>query len=131
MNRIIYQGIEFSEPNEPKDRKQMNYKEGDRVRITEEHGGHEFAIGQIVTITETEDQDDPLSMKPESFRCDDKWWVNADEIELIVGICDCEKPLLPVYENGKRTGVTHSMEDEDYHLKYWSIEEIIKRAESN
>jgi len=109
----------------------MNYKKGDQGRIIAEHGGHEFAIGQIVTITETEDQDDPLSMEPEAFKCDNKWWVNADEIELIVGICDCGRPLLPVYENKRRTGVTHSIEDENYHLNYWSTEEVIKRTESN
>lgn len=83
----------------------LNFKEGDKVRIITKHGGHEFTIGQVVTITETEDQEDPLSIKPEAVKCDNKWWVNLDEIELIDGICDCGKPFLPVFnENGKRIG---------------------------
>ena len=107
-------------------------KEGDKARIIAQHGGHEFKIGQIVTITETEDQEDTLSIKPESVRCDNKWGCNLDEIELIVGMCDCGRPLLPCYDaKGKRIGVTHSSEDEEYHLVYWSNDKLKERKSSN
>ncbi|WP_353166720.1 hypothetical protein [Empedobacter brevis] len=50
----------------------------------------------------------------------------------IVSICGCGKPLYAVFnENGKRIGVTHQSEDEDYHFKYYSTSEIMKRINSN
>lgn len=38
----------------------------------------------------------------------------------IVGTCGCGRPLLAVYADGKRIGVTHESEDEDWHMEYFS-----------
>lgn len=36
------------------------------------------------------------------------------------GMCSCGRVLLEVLRDGKRVGVTHSPEDEEHHLRYWS-----------
>lgn len=51
------------------------YKVGDKVRIIDCKSGHEFKIGDELTITE----DDSFG----SFRCNDSWWVQPEEIESI------------------------------------------------
>lgn len=46
---------------------------------------------------------------------------NGKEPEKSVGICQCGKPLFPVYNSeGRRIGVSHNSEDEDYHNEYFS-----------
>lgn len=50
------------------------------------------------------------------------------------GICGCGRPLLVVRNaEGKRIGVTHTLEDENHHLAFWSpraglTEEQVKAA---
>lgn len=47
-------------------------------------------------------------------------------------ICSCGRPLIPCFnKDGKRIGVTHTSEDEDWHLEFWSTEKVMKRIESN
>lgn len=44
-----------------------------------------------------------------------------DKDEEIIGTCGCGKPLFACYnEKGERTGVTHTVEDEDWHMEYFS-----------
>ncbi|WP_312698188.1 hypothetical protein [Sphingobacterium mizutaii] len=47
--------------------------------------------------------------------------------------CSCGRMLIPIYDkNGKRIGVTHeTIEDEDYHLNFWTAESIAKRSKMN
>lgn len=47
--------------------------------------------------------------------------------DVIVGVCGCGKSLYPVYSDGKIIGVTHTPEDEDHHLSFWSIDETAER----
>ncbi len=35
-------------------------------------------------------------------------------------ICGCGKELIPVMKDGKRIGVTHSMEDDEHHMNFWA-----------
>ncbi len=45
-----------------------------------------------------------------------------------VGVCSCGRVLYPCFdENKKRIGVTHTIEDDDHHMEYWSTDSIIKR----
>lgn len=38
----------------------------------------------------------------------------------LVGVCSCGRQLYAcLNEHGKRIGVTHTPEDEDWHLEYW------------
>lgn len=44
-----------------------------------------------------------------------------NQSEKIVGTCQCGKPLYPVYNSiGKRIGVNHTSDDEDYHNNFFS-----------
>lgn len=53
-------------------------KVGDKVRITGEIDGHEFDIGEIVTITEIWGDND---YKAENEY--DYWWISEEECELV------------------------------------------------
>ena len=47
-------------------------------------------------------------------------------------LCSCGKYLIPcINKDGKRIGVTHTIEDEEWHLDFWSTKKIIKRIKSN
>jgi len=47
-------------------------------------------------------------------------------------MCSCGQPLIPCFDkDGKRIGVTHTTEDEDIHLEYWSTEKVMERIKSN
>jgi len=47
-------------------------------------------------------------------------------------MCSCGQPLIPCFnKDGKRIGVTHTTEDEDIHLEYWSTEKVMERIKSN
>lgn len=46
----------------------------------------------------------------------------------IVDTCSCGRPLYAVYGGkGKIIGVTHTVEDEDYHFQHWSTDSVIKK----
>lgn len=50
----------------------------------------------------------------------------------IVSVCSCGKPLVAKLDNkGKRIGVTHTANDEDWHYKYWSIGNVLNRQKNN
>jgi len=47
-------------------------------------------------------------------------------------ICSCGRPLMPLLnKDGKRIGVTHTWEDDDWHWQYWSTEKVMERIKSN
>jgi len=47
-------------------------------------------------------------------------------------MCSCGRPLMPCYDiNGKRIGVTHTSDDDIWHVEYWQTEKIIERAKLN
>lgn len=101
------------------------FKEGDKVVITSNQGGNNFKIGEIVTITALDEGDN-------DFKCNNKWWVGRDECELFIQLCDCGKPLIAIFNHlGKKIGVTHLSDDEDFHLNYFSSQNINKRLKEN
>jgi len=47
-------------------------------------------------------------------------------------MCSCGRELIPCFNvDGKRIGVTHTPEDEDWHFDFWSTEKVIERIKSN
>jgi len=102
----------------------MKYKKDEKVRIIDRLHGHNFDIVEIVIITDVNEDTN-------NYRCNNRFWIEDDEIEFMK-ICDCGKPLiLFLDENGYRRGVTHTPEDEDWHMKYWSTKKVIERQKSN
>jgi hypothetical protein len=58
---------------------EMKFKVGDVVKITRELYGHEFTIGDLVTIEEVNEGDGDYEAIAEDGEC---WSVREDEIEL-------------------------------------------------
>lgn len=52
---------------------------GDRCRVTDRTGGHQFKIGELVTLTKEYDDDAVLYWRASSG--DDYWYLNAEELE--------------------------------------------------
>lgn len=46
-------------------------------------------------------------------------------------LCQCGKPFIAVIKNGKQISVTHTPEDEDWHIQYFSFDKIKERQKSN
>jgi len=45
-----------------------------------------------------------------------------------VGVCSCGRLLYPCFdEKGKRIGVTHTPEDDEFHCEYWAGARILLR----
>lgn len=55
-----------------------------------------------------------------------------DKTNESVGMCSCGRPLIPCFnKDGKRIGVTHTAEDGEWHLGFWSTENVMKRIQNN
>jgi hypothetical protein len=46
-----------------------------------------------------------------------------------VGVCSCGRPLLAIRDDsGKQISVTHTLEDDEHHMEYWSTSKVNERS---